>query len=77
MIEVKLVNAPKPKPRGLSGLLVKWGGFVKFSHTLFAISRHCSGSAPNFAAISRVIFMTASVMMVFISVVDILFLVAL
>ena len=37
MIEMKLVNAPKPKPRGLSGLLVKWGGFVKFSHTLFAM----------------------------------------
>ncbi|MDE2641708.1 MAG: putative 4-hydroxybenzoate polyprenyltransferase [Verrucomicrobiota bacterium] len=34
---MKLVNAPKPKPRGLSGLLVKWGGFVKFSHTLFAM----------------------------------------
>ena len=37
MSEMKLVNAPKPKPRGLSGLLVKWGGFVKFSHTLFAM----------------------------------------
>ena len=37
MSETELVNAPKPKPRGLSGLLVKWGGFVKFSHTLFAM----------------------------------------
>lgn len=37
MSEMKLVNAPKPKPRGLSGLLVKWAGFVKFSHTLFAM----------------------------------------
>ncbi|MFQ3167690.1 MAG: 4-hydroxybenzoate polyprenyltransferase [Limisphaerales bacterium] len=37
MSETELVNAPKPKPRGLSGLLLKWGGFVKFSHTLFAM----------------------------------------
>ncbi len=37
MSETELVNAPKPKPRGLLGLLVKWGGFVKFSHTLFAM----------------------------------------
>ena len=37
MSETELVNAPKPKPRGLMGLLLKWGGFVKFSHTLFAM----------------------------------------
>lgn len=37
MSETELVNAPKPKPRGLLGLLAKWGGFVKFSHTLFAM----------------------------------------
>ena len=37
MSETELVNAPKPKPRGLMGLLLKWSGFVKFSHTLFAM----------------------------------------
>ena len=37
MSETELVNAPKAKPRGLMGLLLKWGGFVKFSHTLFAM----------------------------------------
>jgi len=37
MSETELVNAPKPKPSGLMGLLLKWGGFVKFSHTLFAM----------------------------------------
>ena len=37
MSKTELVNAPKPKPRGLMGLLLKWGGFVKFSHTLFAM----------------------------------------
>ena len=37
MSETELVNAPKPKPRGLMGLLIKWGGFVNFSHTLFAM----------------------------------------
>ena len=37
MSETELVNAPKPKPRGLMGLLLKWGRFVKFSHTLFAM----------------------------------------
>ena len=37
MSETELVNAPKPKPRGPLGLLLKWGGFVKFSHTLFAM----------------------------------------
>ncbi len=37
MSETELVNAPKPKPRGLMGLLLKWGGFVKFPHTLFAM----------------------------------------
>ena len=33
MSKTELVNAPKPKPRGLMGLLLKWGEFVKFSHT--------------------------------------------
>ena len=37
MSKTELVNAPKPKPRGLMGLLLKWGEFVKFSHTLFAM----------------------------------------
>lgn len=37
MSETELVNAPKAKSRGLMGLLLKWGGFVKFSHTLFAM----------------------------------------
>ena len=37
MNETELVNAPKPKRRGPLGLLLKWGGFVKFSHTLFAM----------------------------------------
>ena len=37
MNETELVNAPKPKRSGPLGLLLKWGGFVKFSHTLFAM----------------------------------------
>jgi len=37
MSETELVNAPRPKRRGPFGLLVRWGGFVKFSHTLFAM----------------------------------------
>ena len=37
MNKTELVNAPKPKRRGPLGLLLKWGGFVKFSHTLFAM----------------------------------------
>ncbi|MBC8245095.1 MAG: UbiA family prenyltransferase [Verrucomicrobia bacterium] len=37
MIETELVNAPKPRRRGPLGLLIRWGGFVKFSHTLFAM----------------------------------------
>ena len=37
MSQTELVKTPKSKPRGLSGLLLKWGGFVKFSHTLFAM----------------------------------------
>ena len=37
MNETELVNVPKPKRRGPLGLLLKWGGFVKFSHTLFAM----------------------------------------
>ncbi|HJN88813.1 MAG TPA: UbiA-like polyprenyltransferase [Verrucomicrobiota bacterium] len=37
MSEPELVNTPNSKPRGPLGLLVKWGGFVKFSHTLFAM----------------------------------------
>ena len=43
MIEVKLVNAPKPKPRGLSGLLVKWGGVREiFAHAF------CNALRPRF-----------------------------
>ena len=37
MSETELVNAQKPKRRGPLGLLLRWGGFVKFSHTLFAM----------------------------------------
>ncbi|MED5381579.1 MAG: UbiA-like polyprenyltransferase [Verrucomicrobiota bacterium] len=37
MSETELVNAPKPRRRGPLGLLIRWGGFVKFSHTLFAL----------------------------------------
>lgn len=37
MSEADLVNASKPKRSGPLGLLVRWGGFVKFSHTLFAM----------------------------------------
>ena len=37
MSDTELVNAPKPKRRALLGLLHIWGGFVKFSHTLFAM----------------------------------------
>ncbi len=37
MSETELVNASKPKRRGPLGLLLRWGGFVKFSHTLFAM----------------------------------------
>ena len=37
MSDTELVNAPKPKRRALVGLLYIWGGFVKFSHTLFAM----------------------------------------
>ena len=37
MSETELVNAPRPRRRGLLGLLSRWGGFVKFSHTLFAM----------------------------------------
>ena len=37
MSETELVNASRPRRRGLLGLLSRWGGFVKFSHTLFAM----------------------------------------
>jgi len=37
MSETELVDAPKPRRRGPLGLLSRWGGFVKFSHTLFAM----------------------------------------
>jgi len=37
MSETELVNAPRPRRRGPLGLLIRWGGFVKFSHTLFAM----------------------------------------
>lgn len=37
MSETELVDAPKPRRHGPLGLLRRWGGFVKFSHTLFAM----------------------------------------
>ena len=37
MSRAEVINAPKPKRRGLLGMVVKWGEFVKFSHTIFAM----------------------------------------
>ena len=37
MRDTEPLNAPRPRRRGPLGLLIRWGGFVKFSHTLFAM----------------------------------------
>ena len=31
------IDSPKPRPGRLASLLRRWGGFVKFSHTIFAL----------------------------------------
>ena len=37
MSQAEAMNAPKPKRGGLVGVILKWGEFVKFSHTIFAM----------------------------------------
>ena len=34
---VDIINKPKLKKSGFFGLLLRWGQFVKFSHTIFAM----------------------------------------
>ena len=37
MSQAEAMKASKPKRGGLVGVILKWGEFVKFSHTIFAM----------------------------------------
>ena len=37
MSGAEAINAPKPRRGGPLGVILKWGEFVKFSHTIFAM----------------------------------------